>query len=771
MQTQGARRPDFGNAVQQGALLLQQGKLAEAGALCARVLEAEPEHCDALHLLGVVKLRQGRAQDAAELIQRSLRHNPLQAQAYSNLGAALRGISRLDEALASINEALRLEPGLGSALNNRSAILLDLKRPEEALISINQAIAANPASASAHNNQGNALLMLGDPVGAAASFRGAIKLEADNGTYYRNLGKALLQLQDFDAALSSFSRALRLRPNDFKIADDCGYALMGLRQFAEALACFEFSLRQRPDDSDSLHNRALALMQLRRYAEAIASFDRAVEIDPSFALGWHSKGVALRELGHPERGAECFAKTLQLSSQFDYALGNLRYSRLSGCDWTDDERTVSAIVDAVGNGEKADLPCSFLSVTDCAQAQLQCARTYAMHEAAPIAINGYTGPRFEHRRIRLGYVSGDFCEHPLAYLMAGVFEHHDKSRFETVAIALRPEDSSHYGRRIRSAFEHYIDVSALSDAKAVARIRELEIDILVDLAGYTDGARSGIFARRPAPVQVNYLGFPGTLGAPYIDYLIADEFLIPPSARHHYTEQVVYLPECFQANDDRRPLSSQLASRAIAGLPDSLVVLCCFNNGYKLNRALFDVWMRLLHAAPSSVLWLVANSEQVRRNLRCEAKLKGIGPERLVFAERLPYAQHLARLGLADLFLDTMPFNGGATVSDALWAGLPVLTCTGRALAARMAGSLLNSVGLPELICASLKQYEECALQLLSEPSRLRAIRDRLAQRRQSASLFNTARFTAHLESAYAQMHSAYQRQCPPTHFAVPALP
>jgi predicted O-linked N-acetylglucosamine transferase (SPINDLY family) len=352
----------------------------------------------------------------------------------------------------------------------------------------------------------------------------------------------------------------------------------------------------------------------------------------------------------------------------------------------------------------------------------------------------------------------------VAYLMSGVLERHDRGAFELYALSLRPADESPYGRRIRSAVDRFIDLSALSDEQAAELIRTLEIDILVDLVGYTQGARSGILSRRPAPIQVNYLGFPGTLAAPYIDYLLADEYLIPEQQQPHYSEQIVYLPECFQANDDRRFLPQSIPSRGELGLPEQALVLCCFNNTYKINPTLFSLWMRLLHSVPESVLWLLAGSPLIERNLRAEAAARGIDPARLLFAPRLPYEQHLARLAAADLFLDTLPFNGGTTVSDALWVGLPVLSCSGEALAARMGGSLLRAIGLSELIAADLPHYEQLALELLSSRERLASLRERLIAQRSASPLFNTARFTRHLEQALLAMHHALELQRPPAH-------
>jgi predicted O-linked N-acetylglucosamine transferase (SPINDLY family) len=353
--------------------------------------------------------------------------------------------------------------------------------------------------------------------------------------------------------------------------------------------------------------------------------------------------------------------------------------------------------------------------------------------------------------------------------MAGVFDLHDAERFEIFGISLAPEDASPIGQRVKNAFSRFFDVSKRSDCEAAALLRELRVDIAVDLGGFTDGSRPGIFQRRAAPIQVNYLGFPGTMGAPFMDYILADSFVIPAEKQTYYSERVVCLPHCFQANDDRRIISERVVGRAVAGLPEAGFVFCCFNNSCKITPAMFTVWMRLLVRAPGSVLWLVARHEAVRNSLRREAAERGVDPTRLVFASRAPYPEYLGRLMLADLFLDTLPFGAGTTASDALWAGLPLLTCVGDAFAARMAGSLLRTMGVPELITFSLSQYESRAVELARDRDELGAIRRRLANNRAGGPLFDTAGFTRHLESAYGEMHRRRLRGEEPQSFAVSA--
>ncbi len=536
----------------------------------------------------------------------------------------------------------------------------------------------------------------------------------------------------------------------------------------ESLAYCEAALRVRPHYPGALTNRGNTLRRLRREEEALASFETALAIDPAFTLAWHSQGLVLRARGQLEAAKHCFEQALRTGESCDEALGGLREARRIVGDWTDDEALAQQILSAVNAGRRASLPFLFLALTDQAELQRSCARLDLASRAGSGGSSTAVLP-YGHDRVRLGYLSGDFRDHAVAFLMAGVFEQHDRERFEIYGLSLRPPDPSPYGVRIGAAVDQFVDLSGLGDAEAAERIRSLEIDILIDLAGYTEDARPSLHAHRAAPLQVSYLGYPGTFGSNDVDYLIADAYLIPEQQRPHYSEQIVYLPECFQANDDRRA-RLPTPSRAECGLPEDALVLCCFNNTYKIGPSFFDIWMRLLRAVPRSVLWLVAANDLTVHNLRREATARHVDPERLHFARTLPYPQHLARLGCADLFLDTLPFNGGTTVSDALWSALPVLTVSGEAFAARMAGSLLQAIGLPELIARDLCDYEQLALQLLLDPERLRALRTRLAVQAQRSPLFDTTRFTRHLEAAFRLMLERQRLALPPTHLSVEPL-
>ena len=604
-----------------------------------------------------------------------------------------------------------------------AANLIERQRHAEAVGHLDEALRLQPAFPEALYNRGSALLALGQWEAALASYDAAIRLNANIPAAFNNRGTALYKLRRYDDALRSYLQALKLHPAYPSALNNCGNVLRDMDRGQESLLFLSEALRLQPRHAGALSNRGHSLLRLGRLGEAAASFAEALEIDPSF----------------------------------DAAPGYLYYARAGVCDWRDHGDLRAKLLTTVQAGRRASLPFPFLFAVDQAAAQLQCAQTSSRLDspADPTGMSQLSA--YHHDRLRIGYLSGDFRDHAVAFLMTGVFEQHDKERFEICAVSLRPPDPSPYGQRIVQAVERFLDVSRFSDAQAASEIRALEIDILVDLTGHTQGARPGILARRPAPIQVNYLGYPGTSGALYMDYLVADDYLIPEALRPHYSEQIVYLPECFQANDDRRPACAQVPRRSEVGLPERGLVLCCFNNSYKVTPAFFDIWMRLLQAIADSVLWLVSGHALTQQNLRQEAQRRGVDPQRLCFAPRVPYEQHLARLACADLFLDTLPFNGGTTVSDALWAGLPVITCSGEAFASRMAGSLLRTMGLPELICRDLAHYEEFARALLADPSRLATLRGQLEEQRSRSVLFNTKRLTRHLEDGYTLMQRAHR--------------
>jgi protein O-GlcNAc transferase len=518
-------------------------------------------------------------------------------------------------------------------------------------------------------------------------------------------------------------------------------------------------------------NLGSALASLGRCEEAVASYERALAINPQLIDVRANRATTLQTLRRYEDAATAFGEILRAQPAYMFAAGSLFHARRNVCDWSEHDSSAAMIVNAIELGQRADRPFSFLAVSDSPGAQLKCARLYASGKYPQSPRPVWQGERYAHDKIRVGYVSADFRNHAVSVLLAGVLERHDKQSFESVGISLAPAAKSALGDRIIAAFDRHVEASGCGAAEIAGQIRSLEIDILVDLMGFTQGCRPEIFAARCAPIQVNFLGYPGTSGAPYMDYILADEYVIPPDSRRHYAERVAYLPNSFQPGDDRRTAHPQaIPSRASLGLPERGFIFCSFNNSYKLNPEIFGVWMRLLQATPGSILWLLAESDATSKNLRAAAEIRGVDSTRLVFVERIAYADHLARLAVADLFLDSLPFNAGTTASDALWAGVPVISCSGSAMAARMAGSMLHTLGLADLVTDSLEAYEALALRLASAPRLLAEVRQRLEDGRVNSPLFDTELFCRHLEAAYLSMWERQQRALPPESFAVEAI-
>jgi len=645
---------------------------------------------------------------------------------------ALHHAGQLSEAERLYHSVLQAYPSHVDALHLLWLLHYQRGEYEEAVRHIDLAIALNPTVAELHNNRGSALKEVRRPEEALASYGNAIALDSNYANAFYNRGNVLKDLQRFEEALADYDRAIALNP----------------------------------DHAESLNNRGIALRGLRRLDEAVASYDRAIALRPADASFFCNRGHVLTDMKRFDAAAASYHQAMALNPNIDFVPGLHLHAKMHACDWTGFDAECATINAAVESGRAAAVPFQLLAMPSSAAIQHQCARLYVSNQYPALAPL-WRGERYRHDRMRIAYLSSDLSDHAVGYLIIGLFEQHDKARFETFAMSFAPPSDSEMRHRVMRAFDHFTDVYMLSDAATAESIRRLEVDILVDLQGFTRDARVNILARRPAPIQVNYLGYPGTMGADYVDYLIADRVVLPEEQRAHYSENVVYMPDSYQANDVGRRIGTVAPSRAQAGLPETGLVFCSFNNNFKITPDIFDVWMRLLRAIDGSVLWLLAGNASAPGNLRREAAQRGIAPERLIFAPTMTLENHLARHRLADLFLDTLYYNAHTTASDALWVGLPVLTCAGGTFAGRVAASLLSAIGLPELITYSLDDYEAQALRLARDPVLLASIRDKLAMHRLSHPLFDTERFTRNIEAAYATMWERFQRGEPPQSFSV----
>jgi predicted O-linked N-acetylglucosamine transferase (SPINDLY family) len=718
--------------LRQAVAFHQSGQLAPAQAIYEEILTVEPRHFDALHLLGVIAAQSKYPARAVTLFDQAIDIDPNNAAAHCNRGAALQELSQWDAALASYEQAIALASDYFEAYYNRGNVLKDLEQFAASLDSYDRAIALKPDHAESHSNR----------------------------------GIVLAELEQWQAALESYGRAIALKPNYAEAHYNMGNALCVLKRFDAALASYDRAIALKPDYPEAHSNHGVALNELRRFEAALASYDRAIALKPDFSDAHANRGNVLRDLKRYEAAVASYDNAIALNSDSKYLQGMRLYTRMHVCDWRDFDEDTAQLAARIDRNEAALNPFAIMAFCGSAQRLRTAAEAWVRAECPPDPALPAIGKRATAGRIRIGYFSADFRNHAVSILTAELFERHDRSRFEVTAFSFGPDTRDEMRKRLEKAFDAFIDVRGMSERDIALLARQRGIDIAVDLSGFTDGCRPRIFARRAAPIQVGYLGYLGTMGATYMDYVIADRTIIPAADQRHYVEKIAYLPS-YQANDSKRLVAEQLFTRSDLGLPSAGFVFCCFNASFKITPATFARWMRILKRVEGSVLFLYADNPAAEANLRREAHRRGVDAGRLYFGQRLPVAEYLARYRSVGLFLDTLPYNAGTTASDALWAGLPVLTCMGETFAGRVAASLLKAIQLPELIAATEEEYEELAIHLATDPRRLADVRRRLADGRLSAPLFNTALFTSHLETAYRKMVERYDADLAPEHIDI----
>jgi len=734
---------------------LQNGDAVEAEALLNKVLVNDPDHAGANHLLGILAGQRGQFDIAHRLISCAIRSQP-NALYYYNLGLVLWREGKLHETLAAFDHSIELDSNQAQLHNGRGDILHVLRRFEEALISYEHAIRLSPGFAIAHNNRASALNSLGRFDEALVASRKALHLDSGSSVAYYNYAVTLSNLNRSTDAVAAYDSAIRLNPDFVDAHYNRGILLASLGRFEQAVSAYNQVIRISPNNAEAHNNRGNALQQLGRMDEAIAAYERAIRLKPQHTEAHNNRANVLRGLNRFAEAIDGYRRAFAIKPDHLYAFSNYVDTILRTCDWRNLPEIHEQVSERIRTGQSVDPFLALYCKTSAAE-QLTCAKRFIKTKFPVTPKPVWRGEIYSHEKIRIAYLSADFHSHATSYLMIDLFEKHDRENFEVFGLSFGPDDDSNYRHRLARAFDHFYDVRGLDDATIAMQMAEMEVDIAIDLKGFTQDARPGIFAFRPAPIQVNYLGYPGTMGADFIDCIIADPVLIPESQRVFFSEHIVYLPDSYQSNDPNRYIAEITPTRSECGLPEEAFVLCCFNTNIKITPELFSVWMRLLKALPESVLWLLKDNEIAENNLRGEAQARGIDPERLVFAPRIGVDEHLARHCLADIFLDTLPCNAHTSASDALWAGLPVLTCAGNTFAGRVASSLLHAVGLSELVTYSLDEYERLALTLAMDASGLGELRNKLARNRCTAPLFDSSRYRRNIEQAYTQMWELWQ--------------
>jgi predicted O-linked N-acetylglucosamine transferase (SPINDLY family) len=714
----------------------QSNQIKDAEKSCKKILAAAPRLADALHLMGVIQIRNEKYKDAAKFLRQAILSQNDNPDYHSNLGYALQAQGDIDEAIGFYQKALTIKADLPQTLMNLGNALRSAGRLDEAEEKLRAALTLTPNAPDILYNLGLSLQAADKKEQARDFYQQALAVQPLFARAHLNLGALLHGMGDTSAAITHLQQALKIDPHLAEAHNNIGNVL----------------------DENGFH------------AEAIQQYQAALALDDQDDKTWYNLGFALvKDMDQNTGALEAYDRALAINPHNINALCESVHRRQHICDWRGMADLEKRLLALLGETDRFSVsPFNILNLglatgRDHLLAAKIYAKNYRLDQDAPAA------RRAPGQKIKIGYVSADFCQHATAFLMAELFERHDRNDFEIMAYCHSKDDGSAIRQRLIGSFDSFVDIRKATPKASADRIREDGIDILIDLKGYTGFSRPQIFAQRPAPVQVNYVGYPGTLGAEWIDYIIGDAVITPLEDAALYVEKIVQLPHSYQPNDTKRAIAPDVPTRTECGLPEQGFVFCCFNNTYKILPAIFDVWMRLLAAVPGSVFWLFEANSLVKDNLRREAAARGVDPDRLIFAPRRPLDEHLARHACADLFLDTLPVNAHTTASDALWAGLPVLTCLGQSFAGRVAASLLRASHMPELITANLGEYESLALRLANDPTVLSGYRAKLQATRLTVPLFDIAGYTRDLEKAYRQMHEKHMAGKKPGHIVVQA--
>lgn len=700
---------------------MRNGQQDQAYALAYTLLARHPNSYVLWNIAGTVYKKFEDVAKAEHAFRKAVALNSDFYSSQYNLGLLLTETGRFADAIAPLRRATRLKPDFNDAWFTLGNALSEIGQHGDAIAAFQQLLSRQPSNAAAHNNLGNALRAQYNYTEAIAAFQNALQIQPDFAEAYNNLGVTQKDLGRTNAALSSFRQALEVSPDYASAHSNMGSMLYELGQHNEAVAAFDRAIKLRPNHANTHYHRGVTLRVLGQLDEAVAAFERAVQLQPDLA--------------------EAEAKLL-------HQMQNIS-------DWRCYDQMEEAC-QRLGLTTSAVTPFSLLSMEDNAERHMHRARNWARSTFKHTALPPSARPAARPERLRIGYFSPDFHNHPCLYLMMGMLLNHDRSRFEIHVFSYSKTKTGNLRQRAAETVDHFIDVADMADDAIADLARSHALDIAIDLTGYTNHSRSELFQLGLAPIQMNYLGYPGTMGADFIDYIVADPTVIPADQRPFYTENVITLPHSYLSNDNTLEIAQDPTTRADFNLPEDALVLCCFNNNYKISPREFDIWMRVLGQVEDSVLWLLKSNAWSEANLRKEAAARGIDPARLVFAEKVPNAAHLARHKHADLFLDTFNYNAHTTASEALWTGVPLVTKMGTQFAARVAASLLKSIGLPELITTTEAEYEALILDLATDRDTLHNLREKLAANRLSQPLFHSEQNTRAFEDGLQRAYDLY---------------
>lgn len=786
----------------QAHLAHKNGDTTKAIQLYQTIIENSPDNVQALHLLAIAHFETKKFKLSREYFEKAIRINPNHPNIHSNYGNLLQALKQYQAAIISYDQALQITQNTTTIMHKgfalqalqqheaaltcfnqyinftpndvqlrfvRANLLHELKQFDQALIDYDFILQIYPHVVEILSNKANTLVQLKRYKEALDAFNSALYIQPNNAVILFNRGNLYQTTKDYQQALQNYDAAIALMPNYAQAFTNRGIVLRYLKQLSHALTSYDQALSITPDCAVTFFNRAGVLQDLYQHDQAIDSYSQAIAINPTYTEAIANRASTYRILKQHQAAFNDYDRAFQLNQEFDFLPGIRHHAKMSINYWNNFDEDITFIRRNIQQNKKTSAPFPVLSVIASSALHQQCATLFAQEKCQNFLPLPAITQRYQHSKIRIAYFSSDFYNHATAHLMAELFEKHDRTQFEIFAFSFGQTKQDALRQRLINTFDHFIDIEAISDIDATLLARQHEIDIAIDLKGFTWDARPNIFALRAAPIQINYLGYPGTMGAHFIDYLIADHTLIPTVDQQYYNEKIIYLPHTYQSNDTTRPISDHPIARADCGLPENAFVFCCFNNNYKITPHTFDSWVNILNRVPKSVLWLFEDNSQARENLHKEAKKRGLSVDKIFFAERMEPSKHLARHRVADLFLDTLPYGAHTTASDALWAGLPVLTQQGNTFAGRVAASLLNAIDMPELITHTQTEYENLAVELALHPQKLNEIKQKLHTNKTHAPLFNTTLFTKHIEQAYKLAIQRHQHNLPPEHINVPA--
>ena len=778
--------------LQQGNVAFNEGIFAKAEGFYRDILKIQPRNPDANHNLGVLELaingsesafilplfklaidvnpnkeqfwisyidaliKKNQPKEAEENYKNAIKLNPSFVMIHYNIGIMLNNLGRFDEAEAVYKKVIKLKPNFVATYYNLGITLNTLGRFQEAEMNYKKAIELKPNYAEAYSNLGITLQSLSRSKEAEASLKKAIELKPDLVEAYTNLAITLNTLDQFEEAEMNYKKAIELKPNYAEAYSNLGITLQSLSRSKEAEASLKKAIELKPDLVEAYTNLAITLNTLDQFEEAEMNYKKAIELKPNYAEAYSNLGNMQKALKRPEEALVNYERAIALKPNMNYLLGALLETKMQLCMWEDLPNYIHKLAKKINNEENVSNPFFVQALIDNPDIHRKSSEIYSKYKFPKSDVLPKISHYYGHKKIRIGYFSPDFKNHSVSYLTAKLYEMHDREKFEIYAFLLGTDTKDEFSTRIKAGVDHFHDVSNMSDRELAMFARTFEIDIAVDLAGFTGKSRQGIFAMSVAPIQVGYIGYPGTMGIDYYDYLIADRTIIPEKSKKYYSENIIYLP-CYQVNDTQNFPKNTSLRRQDFGISEDVFVFCCFNNNYKITPDIFDSWARILKQADQSVLMLYVTNETAIKNLKTEINNRGIDPNRLIFAKLLARPEYLARYQVVDLFLDTLPSNGGTTTSDALRMGVPVLTCIGESFASRMTASLLNSLDLPELITTTLEQYESLAIEFFTNSTKFNTLKEKLVSSLPTAQLYDNSLFTKHLETAYQTMNEKYK--------------